>query len=197
MQRRRQRAPWAARVVALRLWCLTTLLGLAACRQDEPRAHPVIGNMGNESYWSDGEIPYKNGLGKSVRLDQFEGYFVWLDCSAPWCGPCQRQAPVLRKLERPFAEDVVFLTLLTSDYEPNVVATAGTARTWADHYKLDPAAVLASRSQCGVVPQHTLFSPFGQTLYHQVGYHTEAQIRATLAAKMAAWNRWYEHDYRP
>ncbi|UCE01497.1 MAG: hypothetical protein JSW67_09395 [Candidatus Latescibacterota bacterium] len=124
-----------------------------------------------------------------MALENFAGYFVWVDFAASWCGPCTRQAPLISKLEDVVGEDVLFLTLLTSAAEPTSQATVGTAAAWAKRYRLNPYLVVAGHERARTIPQHILFSPLGQTLYHAIGYHTDVQIRATLAQHMNRWNR--------
>jgi thiol-disulfide isomerase/thioredoxin len=126
-----------------------------------------------------------------VGLSQFAGRFVWVDYAAPWCGPCLRQAPAIKRLEHAYGDKVVFLTVLTSDDKPGAPSNRYTARRWANQYNLDPTRVVAGSEWQRVIPQHGVFSPLGQTLYWEVGLHSEGQIRSVLAQTMGDWDVWY------
>lgn len=130
-----------------------------------------------------------NALDVPVGLEDFVGSFLWLDYAAPWCSPCLLQAKVLHSLDESASDGVVFLTLLTSGDEPLEEATQSTAAAWAHRHGLDPSRVVASNEIGRTIPQHTLFSPLGQTLYHAIGYHTEAQIRAIIRRQVDTWRQ--------
>jgi len=135
-----------------------------------------------------------SAAGDAVELSDFKGRFVWIDYSAPWCGPCVRQAPIIQRLEHAFGDRVVFVTVVTSDNEPMTPPTRFTARVWAKQFHLDPTRVVASPASPRFVPTHGLFSPLGQTLHWQSGLQSEPQIRATLTRLMGEWDRWYAEN---
>ena len=132
--------------------------------------------------------------GETVELAQFAGRFVWIDYSAPWCGPCLRQAPIIRGLEHAFGNTVVFVTVMTSDNDPMTPPSRHTARVWAKRFHLDPDKVVAGREGQRFIPTHGVFSPLGQTLYWQAGLQSEGQIRITLQRLMREWDEWYEEN---
>ncbi len=48
--------------------------------------------------------------GKMVSLSDFKGKIVYLDVWASWCGPCRREIPAAKELEKQMhGKDVVFL----------------------------------------------------------------------------------------
>jgi len=141
-----------------------------------------------------GEMYGPTASGETFDLAQFRGRFVWVDYSAPWCGPCNGQAPVIQKLERTYEGEVVFLTLLQSDRDPRTPASERTARQWASQYRLEPAHVAASEEGARFVPTHILFSPLGQTLYTKAGLHTENHVRTSLDRAMRRYRAWYAEN---
>jgi hypothetical protein len=163
------------------------LLSLPACEESR---QPPRTKWNDVSYANHrGHVCGPNALDVPVALEDFEGSFLWVDYAAPWCAPCRRQAAVIRSMDLFNEGTVVFLTLITSGNEPMEDATRAIAATWAERYRLDPSRVVASREMSRTIPQHTLFSPQGQTLYHAIGYHSEAQIRAVIARHVDEWRR--------
>jgi thiol-disulfide isomerase/thioredoxin len=161
----------------------------------EGPAENGVGDMADFSYGGrKGRAYGPSATGEAVDLSQYRGRFVWVDFSAPWCGPCNGQAPALQKLEQTYAGKVVFLTLLQSDRDPRAPATERTARLWSSRYRLDPAHVAASTEGQRTVPTHIVFSPLGQTLYMKAGLHTEAHARSCLERVMRHWTEWYAEN---
>jgi thiol-disulfide isomerase/thioredoxin len=150
------------------------------------------GDMDDFSYGGRRDKSYgTSASGRQVGLADYSGRFVWVDYSAPWCGPCLRQAPTIQRLEHAYGDKVVFLTVLTSDDKPGAPSTRYTARRWAKQFRLDPDRVVAGSEWQRTIPQHAVFSPLGQTLYWQVGLHSDAQIRGTLQRLMRDWEQWH------
>ncbi|MCT4590596.1 MAG: TlpA family protein disulfide reductase [Carboxylicivirga sp.] len=58
--------------------------------------------------------------GKTVKLEDFKGYYVYIDCWATWCGPCKAQIPHLQELEHKYAgKKIKFVSIgCDSDQEP-------------------------------------------------------------------------------
>ena len=53
-------------------------------------------------------LPDMNG--KMVSLESMSGKFVYIDLWASWCGPCHREIPFLKRLEKKFAgKNIVFV----------------------------------------------------------------------------------------
>lgn len=155
---------------------------------------PVVGNMDDFSYMGRRGVPYgPSASGADIDLAAFKGRFVWVDYSAPWCGPCVSQAPTIRSLEHA-RDDVVFLTVLVSDATPRNPATRATARVWAAQHRLDPEHVAAGREGVRYIPTHVLFSPMGQTLFRKSGLLNESQIRSVIDRQQRDWKDWYAEN---
>ena len=92
--------------------------------------------------------------GKQVRLDNFKGKYVMIDIWATWCGPCKKQIPFMKEVERQLkGEDIVFVSLssdeqkdksvwqkMVQDLQPgdiNLIATQGFNDPFIQHYKLE------------------------------------------------------------
>ncbi|HJA15591.1 MAG TPA: redoxin family protein [Candidatus Butyricimonas faecavium] len=49
---------------------------------------------------------------KEVALSSFKGKYVYIDCWATWCGPCNLQIPALQQLEHKYkGKDIIFVSI--------------------------------------------------------------------------------------
>lgn len=63
------------------------------------------------------EFAYEDINGKTVRLSDFRGKYVYIDCWATWCGPCRREQPVLAKLEKKYANRNIRFVSISCDQD--------------------------------------------------------------------------------
>jgi len=176
----------------IQLFIVMSLAALVVSCSSGGGEEPLVGDMEDFSYMGRRGVPYgPSATGESLDLAAFKGKYIWVDYSAPWCGPCVSQAPTIRQLEHAYEGKVVFLTVLVSDASPRTPATRSTARLWAARHKLDEAHVAAGREAVRYIPTHILFSPMGQTLFRKSGVFSEAQIRSTIEGQMGSWDKWY------
>lgn len=183
------KSAFAKYVVGTITFALAT--GLFGCTGGDSGGDLYLQNMNDFSYGGRRDkVIGTSASGETVKLSQYSGKFVWVDFSAPWCGPCRRQASVIKNLESRYTDRVVFLTLMTSDNSPREPATVQTALAWAKQYGLDPRHVMTSSERTRVIPTHLVFSPAGQTLYFESGVHSESLIKSRLAGMMREWNTW-------
>ncbi len=56
---------------------------------------------------------YKNTSGEEVPLESLKGKSVYVDVWATWCGPCKREIPSLKELEKTYHgnDDIVFMSV--------------------------------------------------------------------------------------
>lgn len=47
-------------------------------------------------------VDYENNAGGNTSLDDLKGKYVYIDVWATWCGPCIREIPSLKKLEKEY-----------------------------------------------------------------------------------------------
>lgn len=126
-----------------------------------------------------------NGDGGPVYLDDFEGYFVWVDMEGPWCSASAYQAQAINVV-RHRREDVVFLTLVTSDDEPFTAPTRSSAREWANQHGLPSDRVVAYESTV-TVPHHILYSPQGHELMRLTETLSADRLQIVLDNAVASW----------
>ena len=168
------------------------LLGLVIGCSESPD-YPHVGDMEDFSYSDRRGRPYgPTASGGELALEHFKGQFVWVEYAATWCSPCAQQAQTVQRVEHEFSDAVVFVTVMTSA-NPSTggpTATAQTARQWAQRFRLDPDRVTASDLWYMTIPHHILYSPDGQTLYRNTGFHSADRIREVLASGMRRWREW-------
>lgn len=126
-----------------------------------------------------------NGDGEPVSLDDFEGSFIWVDMEGPWCSASAAQSQAISAI-RDGRRDVVFLSLVTSDYEPLTKPTRHTARAWAREQRLPPDRVVAYASTISV-PYHILYSPQGHELMRVTATLSAARLEGLLDTAIASW----------
>lgn len=55
---------------------------------------------------------YENIEGKNVSLKDLEGKYVYMDIWATWCGPCKREIPALKALEKKYeGKNIQFVSI--------------------------------------------------------------------------------------
>jgi thiol-disulfide isomerase/thioredoxin len=58
------------------------------------------------------DFTYESIDGKMVSLSDFKGKYVYIDVWATWCGPCQKEIPLLKELEKEFhGKNIVFMSV--------------------------------------------------------------------------------------
>lgn len=61
------------------------------------------------------EFTFSDIAGKQVKLSDFHGKYVLIDCWATWCGPCKAQLPHLEKIEKRYADKNIVFVSISSD----------------------------------------------------------------------------------
>ena len=176
-------------------WLGVFLLAVGCAQEKEPD-NPYVGNMDDFSY--SGQITPErnmrrvNANGRMVTMDEYKGRFVWADYAAPWCQPCVAQAQAIKSIENSLADEVVFLTVMTSASQRYEDAPdQKTARAWATRFGLNSERVVAATNLWAwSIPKHILYSPTGQTLYRSTGGLSANQIRGILSRYMEDWGAW-------
>ena len=155
----------------------------------------VVGNMNDTSYSTVRSRPPRlNALKKAVKIDHYEGKYLWAEYAATWCKTCSRQAPQAKQAELSLAgQDIQFITVMTgkgTSYGDH--ATVETAQFWASQYDLDPQHVFAADLWFKTIPEHRFFSPQGHTLFVHVGYLSKQEILQKIQYYKNAWDEYQQ-----
>ena len=63
-------------------------------------------------------VDYENYKGGTTSLDDLKGKFVYIDVWATWCGPCKREIPFLKEVEKEFHEkNIAFVSISVDKLE--------------------------------------------------------------------------------
>ena len=55
---------------------------------------------------------YENFKGATTSLDDFKGKYVYVDVWATWCGPCKREIPSLKEVEKKYhGKNIEFVSI--------------------------------------------------------------------------------------
>ncbi|PVX51969.1 thiol-disulfide isomerase/thioredoxin [Balneicella halophila] len=65
------------------------------------------------------KFTYPNINGKDVSLDDLKGKLVYIDVWATWCGPCKREIPFLKQLEKDYHNKAVHFVSISIDEKKN------------------------------------------------------------------------------
>ncbi len=179
---------------------LMALLLFSACSDQEQQVverswgsmkglEQLVGNMNDTSY-SDirSKPPRFNAYNTPVKIDTYEGKFLWAEYAATWCKTCTQQAPQVKKVQSLLKDQVSFMTVMTGQstrYGDH--GTVKSAMLWASKHHLDPQHVYAAKLWYKTIPEHRLFSPEGHTLFVHVGYLNSEQILNIIQYYKRGW----------
>lgn len=66
-------------------------------------------------------VNYENNAGGTTSLDDLKGKYVYIDVWATWCGPCKKEIPYLKEVEKAYhGKNIEFLSISIdkkSDYD--------------------------------------------------------------------------------
>ena len=73
-------------------------------------------------------VKYENNDGGTTSLDDLKGKYVYIDVWATWCGPCKREIPFLKEVEKEFHnKNIAFVSISIDKKEAHA--------TWKDMIK--------------------------------------------------------------
>jgi len=152
----------------------------------------LVGNMNDTSYSTVREQPPRlNAYNTPVKIESYEGRFLWAEYAATWCKTCAQQAPQIKKAQAMLKNEVSFITVMTGQstrYGDH--GTVKSAMLWASKHQLDPRHVYAAKLWYKTIPEHRLFSPEGHTLFVHVGYLNSEQILKIIEYYKTGWERY-------
>ena len=168
---------------AIQLLLFITLVSVASCEKRESGEF-YYPNDKLGDYAQGRNKPYgPNAKGEEIAASDFEGDYLWVYYSAPWCSSCRSQAPQVKQALAEFPDDVSFLNVITSGNAPSEPSTKQTAASMASQSGFDPEFVVAEGNSFRIVPQHAFFGPDGKTLFRYLGWLSKDEIIKRIKAR--------------
>ncbi len=62
-------------------------------------------------------VDYRNHDGSTTSLEDLKGKYVYIDVWATWCGPCKREIPFLKEVEKEYSDSNIAFVSLSADKE--------------------------------------------------------------------------------
>lgn len=62
-------------------------------------------------------VNYENFSGGTTSLDDLKGKYVYIDVWATWCGPCKKEIPFLKEIEKKFEDSNIEFVSISIDKE--------------------------------------------------------------------------------
>lgn len=79
---------------------------------------------------------YVDFKGGKKSLDSFKGKYVYIDVWATWCGPCIREIPSLKSIEKEFhKKNIEFVSISTDESRRNGGSWEAAEKKWRDFVK--------------------------------------------------------------
>ncbi|QNM85968.1 TlpA family protein disulfide reductase [Polaribacter pectinis] len=79
---------------------------------------------------------YVDFSGGKKSLDSFKGKYVYIDVWATWCGPCIREIPSLKKLEKEYHnKNIEFISISTDEARRNGNSWEAAEKKWRNFVK--------------------------------------------------------------
>jgi cytochrome c biogenesis protein CcmG, thiol:disulfide interchange protein DsbE len=116
---------------------------------------------------------------KSIDLASLKGKVVVLDFWAPWCGPCKHEMPVLDKLAKKHANDIVVVGVLV---DPDLEGARDVLRALKIEYPQveDDRRAAASSFAVHALPTLVVIDRNGTVRSYRTGYSPEEDMEAAI-----------------
>lgn len=157
------------------LICLAAALSLQAAHAQPKQGEPAPVALGRST------------SGDEVNLADFRGKVVAVTFWASWCGPCQRELPLLEKLQRVVGVETLRIVAVNiEDRQQFRVATRG-MQDWTMVIANDPLKVRAASYGVNGIPHLVIISRDGLVRKMFRGY-SEDSVPSIVEAVAAAIN---------
>lgn len=115
------------------------------------------------------DFAYQDVNGKIVRLSDFRGKYVYIDCWATWCGPCRREQPVLAKLEKKYANrNIRFVSISCDQNKAAWEKVVREEKLKGIHLISDESDTFMSAYMVTAIPHFILIDPQGKVVNNKM-----------------------------
>lgn len=126
---------------------------------------------------------YVNAEGQNVSLASFRGKYVYIDLWASWCGPCRREIPALKQLEKKLAGKPIVFVSISCDKDAEAWKTAMKEENLEGVQLIageDLSFLKAYRVQA--IPRFILLDPEGRIVNARMTPPSDPETEKTLSA---------------
>lgn len=122
------------------------------------------------------EFAYEDVDGKIIRLSDFRGKYVYIDCWATWCGPCRREQPVLAELEKKYADrNIRFVSISCDQDKAAWEKVVRGEKLQGIHVIADEADGFMNAYMVNAIPHFILIDPEGKVVDAQMTRPSEPE----------------------
>ncbi|PQJ72277.1 TlpA family protein disulfide reductase [Polaribacter butkevichii] len=134
---------------------------------------------------------YKDAKGGEKSLDSFKGKYVYIDVWATWCGPCIREIPSLKKIEKEYHnKNIEFVSISTDESRRSGGTWEAAEKKWRDFVKeneLKGVQLWAGQDfsfqqayQISGIPRFILIDPQGNIVDANAPRPSDPRLKALL-----------------
>ena len=103
------------------------------------------------------DIVMTDTAGNKVKLSEFKGKVIYLDCWATWCGPCIQESPAFNKLQEQYkGQEIVFIQLSTDTARKSWLSFLRNKQTTTHQYNSVDHESLREKWQIKYIPRFIL-----------------------------------------
>lgn len=128
------------------------------------------------------DFTLKDLTGKDVKLSQFKGKVVLIDCWATWCGPCRMGIPDLIELQKTYQKQGFEVLGLSIDKQGATVVKPFAQQAGINYTMLvGGESVAATWVPDGRIPTTWMIDKQGRVVQKYLGLTQKAQFEAVIA----------------
>lgn len=106
-------------------------------------------------------VTLKDAEGNKVPFSNFAGKYVYVDLWASWCGPCVREIPYLKKLEKVVDSSKVVFVSISTDSDVQAWKRAMEKHAVEGIQLIDASGNLCDKLNVAGIPHFLLYDPEG------------------------------------
>ena len=118
--------------------------------------------------------------GKEVNMEQFKGYYVYIDMWASWCGPCCKEVPHLQELEKTLKNEKVKFVSISTDTKVQAWKSKMEALHMEGNQFIDQGRKLGEALNITGIPHFLIYDKEGKLLYYKAPRPSQANVLRTL-----------------
>ncbi|MND39948.1 Thiol:disulfide interchange protein TlpA [compost metagenome] len=154
---------------------------LVAYVNDEGKRAELIKDFENLKYTMKGaklpDVAFKTATGNTVKLQSFEGKYIYIDLWASWCKPCVAEIPALHQLETDYKDkNIVFVSISLDADKDDWKSKMAELKLEGNQLELGDSAYDKLMNVAGI-PHFLLYDPTGKLIMYKAPRPGTKEIR--------------------